>query len=116
MPLFGRRLFQLDEDDLPEDNDEKHISIIEHTGERFHNRKLYEKLSQIYALERWTCQCTWRAGLTHKDAYQSEIETKKSLSTIVPEYFHKTIFEILHHSKIFFHSIDSNAWIDIHRC
>lgn len=106
MPLFGRRLFQLNEDDTSEDKDEKHVFTIEHTGERFHNRNLYDKLSEIYAMERWTCQCTWRAGLTHKEAYQSEIETKKSLSTIVPEYFHKTIFEILHHSKIFFHWFD----------
>jgi hypothetical protein len=96
MPLFGRRLFHLNEDDSKEDE----IYTIEHTGERIHNRQLYEKLMQIYQLERWTCQCTWRAGLTHKNAYQSEIETRKSLATIVPDYFHKIIFEIIYHSKM----------------
>jgi hypothetical protein len=99
MPLFGRRLFHLSEDDLKEDNQHDDIYTIEHTQERFHNRQLYDKLIQIYQLERWTCQCTWRAGLTHKEAYQSEIDTRKSLSTIVPDYFHKSIFEIIHHSK-----------------
>lgn len=102
MPLFGRRLFQIDEDDdtcEDQKNEDKSIYTIEHTGERFHNRKLYDKICQIYALERWTCQCTWRAGLTHQDAYQSELETRKSLLNLVPEYFHKIIFEILHHSK-----------------
>jgi len=99
MPLFGRRLFHLSEDDLKEDDQHDDIYTIEHTQERFHNRQLYDKLIQIYQLERWTCQCTWRAGLTHKEAYQSEIDTRKSLSTIVPDYFHKSIFEIIHHSK-----------------
>jgi hypothetical protein len=99
MPLFGRRLFHLSDDDLKEDNQHDDIYTIEHTQERFHNRQLYDKLIQIYQLERWTCQCTWRAGLTHKEAYQSEIDTRKSLSTIVPDYFHKSIFEIIHHSK-----------------
>lgn len=99
MPLFGRKLFHLDEDDVHEEKQDEATYTIEHTGERFHSRKLYEKLSKVYALERWTCQCTWRAGLTHKEAYQSEIETRKSLPTLVPEYFHKPIFEILYHSK-----------------
>jgi len=99
MPLFGRRLFHLNEDELKEDNQQQHIYTIEHTGETFSNQKLYEKLKKVYELERWTCQCTWRAGLTHKDAYESEIETRKSLSTIVPNYFNKTIFDIIHHSK-----------------
>ena len=99
MPLFGRRLFHLTEDDLKEDKEHHEIYTIDHTGEKFHQKEIYEKVKQVYDLERWTCQCTWRAGLTHKDAYESEIETRKSLSTIVPDYFHKTIFDIIHHSK-----------------
>ncbi|CAF3669812.1 unnamed protein product [Rotaria sordida] len=98
MPLFGRRLFHLNEDDLKDNNEQEQIYTIEHTGEKFHSNKLYEKLKTIYALERWTCECTWRAGLTHKEAYESEIEIRKSLPTIVPNYFHKTIFDVIYHS------------------
>ncbi|CAF0904755.1 unnamed protein product [Adineta ricciae] len=95
MPLFGRRLFHLNEDDTAENEE---VFTIEHTGETFHSRSLYEKIKKVYEFERWTCECTWRASLTHRDAYESEIETRKSLKTIVPEYFHKTIFEIIHHN------------------
>ncbi|CAF3805510.1 unnamed protein product, partial [Adineta steineri] len=97
MPLFGRRLFHLDEDDN-NNNEHEEIYTIEHTGEKFHSKELYEKLKKAYELERWTCECTWRASLTHKEAYESEIETRKSLLTIVPDYFHKIIFDILYHS------------------
>jgi hypothetical protein len=96
MPLFGRRLFHLNQDDFKDNNEQQ----IEHTGEIFHNQILYEKIKKIYDLERWTCECTWRAGLTHKEAYQSEIEIRKTLSTIVPNYFNKPIFDIIYHSKI----------------
>ena len=101
MPLFGRKLFHLTEDDLKEekDQDQEQIYTIEHTGERYHSQDLYQKLNKIYALERWTCECTWKAGLTHKEAHESEIETRQSLPTLVPDYFHKSIFEIIHHSK-----------------
>lgn len=97
MPLFGRRLFHFNQDDS-KDNHEQ-IYKIEHTNESFSNENLYEKLNKIYQLERWTCECTWRAGLTHKEAYQSEIDIRKSLPGIVPNYFHKPIFEIIYHSK-----------------
>jgi hypothetical protein len=97
MPLFGRRIFHLNEDDLKEDNEQ--IYTIEHTNEKFHNEKLYEKLKKVYDLERWTCECTWHAALTHKEAYQSEIETRKSLETLVPVYFNRPIFDIIYHSK-----------------
>ena len=99
MPLFGRRLFHLSEDDVKENNEQEQIYTIEHTGENFHSKKLYEKLKKAYELERWTCECTWRAGLTHKEAYKSEIETRKLLSTIVPTYLNKTILNIIFHSK-----------------
>ena len=97
MPLFGRRLFHLNQDDTNADHQESFI--IEHTGETFHNQSLYEKVKKVYQLERWTCECTWRAGLTHQEAYQSEIEIRKSLPSIVPSYFHKPIFDIIYHSK-----------------
>ena len=99
MPLFGRRLFHLNDIHLKDDNNE--IYTIEHTGEIFYNKILYEKLSKAYELERWTCQCTWKAGLTHKQAYESEIEIRKTLSLIVPNYFNKPIFDIIYHSKNF---------------
>ncbi|CAF4926984.1 unnamed protein product, partial [Rotaria magnacalcarata] len=98
MPLYGRRLFHLNEDDVKDNNEQEQIYTIEHTGETFHSQKLYENVKKAYELDRWTCECTWRAGLTHKDASQSEIETRKSLSTIVPSYYHKIIFDIVHHS------------------
>lgn len=94
MPLFGRRLFQ-HPDDVP--NGEQ-IFTIEHTGERFHQEELYEKVKKIYALERWTCEGSWRAGLTHREAYESEKEIRKSLPSLVPDYFHSTIFEIIYHN------------------
>ena len=97
MPLFGRRLFHLNQDDSKDNNEQ--IYTIEHTGQRFNNQILYEKVKQAYELERWTCECTWRAGLTHKEAYQSEIEIRKTLSSIVPSYFNKPIFDIIYHSK-----------------
>jgi hypothetical protein len=104
MPLFGRRLFHLNQDDSKENTEQ--IYTIEHTGEIFHNQILYEKLKKIYHLERWTCECTWRAGLTHKEAYKSETEIRKSLSSIVPSYFNKPIFDIIYHSKlVFFYKI-----------
>ena len=96
MPLFGRRLFQINENDV-KTNEECHT--IEHTGEQFANRDLYERIERVYQLERWTCECTWKSGLTHKDAYQSENEIRKTLTTLVPEYFNKTIFEIVQHSE-----------------
>ena len=102
MPLFGRRLFLLGKDDAnddPEHHQQQQIYTIEHTGETFRQAKLYEQVKQIYELERWTCECTSRSALTHKDAHESEVETRKSLSTMVPEYFHKPIFDIVHHSK-----------------
>lgn len=102
MPLFGRRLFHLDQDELKEDSQQQQQQpsyVIEHTGEKFSNQEIYEKLKQAYELERWTCECTWRSSLTHKEAYESEIETRQSLPTIVPEYFYKTIFDIIHQSK-----------------
>jgi len=98
MPLFGRRLFHLNQDDFKDKTDE--IYTIEHTGEILHNQVLYEKLNKIYQLERWTCECTWRAGLTHKEAYKSECEIRKTLSSLVPNYFNKPIFDIIYHSKI----------------
>lgn len=98
MPLFGRRLFHLDQDELKGNNQQQQSYVIEHTGQKFSNQELYQKLKKAYELERWTCECTWRSGLTHKDACQSEIETRQSLSTIVPEYFYKTIFDIIHQS------------------
>lgn len=79
MPLFGRRLFQINEN--------------EHT-----NKDSQEKLQKIYELERWTCECSWKSGLTHKDACQSEQEIRQTLTTLVPEYFNKTVFEIIHHN------------------
>ncbi|CAF1086337.1 unnamed protein product [Adineta steineri] len=96
MPLFGRRLFHINENDIKEDNHD--IYTIEHTGEEFHSKILYDKLKKIYDLERWTCECTWRAGLTHKEAYQSEIDIRKTLETIVPNYFNKPIFDIIYHN------------------
>jgi hypothetical protein len=99
MPLFGRRLFHLNEDDIKTDNEHEEIYTIEHTGEKFRSNQLYEKVKKVYELERWTCECTWRAGLTHKEAYDSEVETRKSLLTLVPNYFNKSIFDIIHHSK-----------------
>ncbi|CAF4283922.1 unnamed protein product, partial [Rotaria sp. Silwood2] len=100
MPLFGRRLFHLNnnnnDENLKQDNEE--IYTIEHTGEKFNQRDLYEKLKKAYDLERWTCESTWRAGLTHKEAYQSEIDIRKSLSSMVPSYFHKPIFDIIYHN------------------
>jgi len=106
MPLFGRRLFHLNQDDI-KDNNHEQIYTIEHTGEIFNNQILYEKIKKIYHLERWTCECTWRAGLTHKEAYQSEIEIRKTLANIVPSYFNKPIFDIIYHSKkdLFFRRI-----------
>jgi len=100
MPLFGRRLFHRNEDDVKENHED--IYTIEHTGEKFHSKILYEKLKKIYELERWTCECTWRAGLTHKEAYQSEIEIRKTLANVVPSYFNKPIFDIIYHSKRIF--------------
>ena len=99
MPLFGRRLFRINEEDTPDDSGETYT--IEHTGEQYHSKTLYDKLQKVYQLERWTCECTWRAGLTHKEAYQSESDIRKTLSTIVPSYFNKPIFEIIYHSKSF---------------
>ena len=99
MPLFGRRLFLLGKNDANDDPEHQQIYTIEHTGETFRQAELYEQLKQIYELERWTCECTSRSALTHKDAHASEVETRKSLSTMVPEYFHKPIFDIVHHSK-----------------
>lgn len=99
MPLYGRRLFHLNQDDIKDDNEEEQTYTIEHTGETFHSKKLYEKLKQVYELERWTCECTWKSGLTHEDAYKSEVETRKSLPNIVPSYFNKTIFDIIYHSE-----------------
>jgi hypothetical protein len=106
MPLFGRRLFQLNQDDLKDNNNEQ-VYTTEHTGERFYNQILYEKLKKAYDLERWTCECTWRASLKHKEAYKSEIDIRKTLSTIVPSYFNKPIFDIIYHSKkdLFFRRI-----------
>lgn len=98
MPLFNRRLYHRNENDEKSDGNDSTYSI-EHTGETFQSRDLFEKVKKIYELERWTCQCTWRASLTHRDAFQSEIETRKSLSTLVPTYFNKTILEIVHHSQ-----------------
>jgi hypothetical protein len=97
MPLFGRRLFHRNEDDFKENNEQ--IYTIEHTGEILHQQNLYEKLKKVYQLERWTCECTWRAGLTHQEAYQSEIEIRRTLATIVPSYFNKPIFDIIYQSK-----------------
>ena len=99
MPLFGRRLFHFNYDNLKQDNHNNEIYKIEHTGEIFHHQDLYNKLKKAYELERWTCECTWRACLTHKQAYETEIEIRKSLSTIVPNYFNKPIFDIIYHSK-----------------
>ncbi|CAF3675363.1 unnamed protein product [Rotaria sp. Silwood1] len=98
MPLFGRRLFHLNNKDENTKENNEEIYTIEHTGEIFHNYDLYEKLKKAYDLERWTCECTWRAGLKHKEAYQSEIEIRKSLISIVPNYFHKPIFDIIYHN------------------
>lgn len=95
MPLFGRKLFQINENDTKTNDD---IYTIEHTGEQFSNKDLYEKLRRVYELERWTCECSWKSGLTHKDACQSEKEIRQTLTTLVPEYFNKTIFEIIHHN------------------
>ena len=100
MPLFGRRLFHLNEDEHSKDEQEQDQSYtIEHTGETFHSRALFEKVTNAYELERWSCECTWRAALTHKDAYQSEMETRKSLPNLVPPYFNKTVFDVVHHSE-----------------
>ncbi|CAF1041882.1 unnamed protein product [Adineta ricciae] len=96
MPLFGRRLFRINEEDTPDDSGETYT--IEHTGEQYHSKTLYDKLQKVYQLERWTCECTWRAGLTHKDGYQSESDIRKTLSTVVPSYFNKPIFEIIYHN------------------
>ena len=98
MPLFGRRLYHRKEDDVKSDGDDTTYQI-EHTGETFHSRELFEKVKKAYELERWTCECTWHSSMTHRDAFQSEVETRKTLSTLVPTYFNKTILEIVHHSE-----------------
>ena len=98
MPLFGRRLFQAPKD-LPEENDREEIFRIEHTGEEFHSEEVYRKLTQVYGLERWTCECTWRASLTHGEAMKSERETRATLASLVPDHFHRPIFEVIHHSE-----------------
>ena len=94
MPLYGRKFFHLDRDE----NDATSFTV-EHTQEKFHQQTVYEQVLKVYALERWTCQCTWRASLTHEQAYRSEIETRRSLPSLVPTYLHKPIFDIVHHSK-----------------
>lgn len=94
MPLFGRRLFHLPDNVLRSDG----TLIIEHTGECFDQEEIVDKVKKIYALERWTCECTWRAGLTHQEAYESEREIRKTLTSMVPDHFHRTIFEIIHHN------------------
>lgn len=93
MPLYGRRLF-----DLSCQNESDGLFRIEHTGQTFDRADIYEKFLQIYALERWTCECTWRASLTHAEAFQSEVEIRKTLTNLVPEYFYKPIFDVIHHN------------------
>ena len=95
MPLYGRKFFHLDRNE----SDVTTSFTVEHTHEKFQQQTLYEQVLKVYALERWTCQCTWRASLTHEQAYRSEIETRKSLPSLVPTYLHKPIFDIVHHSK-----------------
>lgn len=93
MPLYGRRLFE-----APPSQTQGRF-LIEHTGLRYDQADIYQKLLQIYALERWTCECTWKASLTHAEATQSEISTRKSLNDLVPNHLHKTIFHLIHHSQ-----------------
>lgn len=106
MPLFARRLFYLEnpskkitEQEQQQQQHDDATFRIEHTGEVFDDRTLFENVKKIYELERWTCQCTSRSSLTHRDALQSEIETRKSLPTLVPTYFNKTILQLVHHSE-----------------
>lgn len=97
MPLFGRKLVDFNRNEYV-DNPEENF-FIHQTGEYIHNRILYDKLLKAYQLERWTCQCTWRAGLTHEEACLSEDDIRKTLDQLVPSYFHQTIFETIYHSK-----------------
>ena len=95
MPLYGRRLFH------PPSTQSQGSFVIQHTGQTFDQADIYQKLLQIYALERWTCECTWRASLTHAEAFQSEIETRRTLKNLVAEHFYKPIFDVIHHSSFF---------------
>jgi len=97
MPLFGRKLVDFNRNEYTENTDE--TFVVPHTGEILHNQSYYDKLMKIYRLERWTCECTWRAGLTHEEAYLSEIDVRKTLNELVPEYFHPIIFDIVYHSN-----------------
>ena len=93
MPLYGRRLFH------PPPSQSQGSFVIPHTGQTFEQADIYQKCVQIYALERWTCECTWRASLTHAEALRSEIDTRRTLTSLVPEHFYKPIFDVIHHSE-----------------
>ena len=59
----------------------------------------YDKRVQLYKDEVWTCQCTGHINLTHEEAFKSEQEKFKILKDQFPQYFEKTVLELIHHSK-----------------
>ncbi|KAF0309202.1 Tyrosine-protein kinase BAZ1B [Amphibalanus amphitrite] len=58
----------------------------------------YRDRCELYAQEVWVCQCTGHTGLTHKEAWDSEHKIRNMLEASFPEFLHKPILSVVHHS------------------
>ena len=70
----------------------------------------YRNRCDLYAREVWVCQCTGHTGLTHKEAWDSEHKIRNMLEASFPEFLHKPILSVVHHSKLQ-HKASYMSWL-----
>ena len=59
----------------------------------------YEKKLCVYEAPLWTCQCTGHINLKHKEALQSEKDTRVQVKEKFPEVFEKAVLDTVHHCE-----------------
>ncbi|XP_014681000.1 PREDICTED: tyrosine-protein kinase BAZ1B-like isoform X2 [Priapulus caudatus] len=97
MPLLGKKLFVLKKTSSPKD-DSKVVYVIQHTNEKFASEKEFNERVKLYNDKIWTCQCTGRVNLTHKQAMESEAAARLVLKESFSPVFEKPVLELSHHS------------------
>nr|CAB3225102.1 tyrosine-protein kinase BAZ1B [Phallusia mammillata] len=110
MPLNGKLLLDTTiESSSPTEENQKPF-VIPHTKEVFYSEKEYQNRADLYEKRCWTCQCTGRHNLTHKEAILSEKSCRDRLAESYAEVWEEPVLKLVQHSFAPLDSIIQQAY------
>ncbi|KAI8853429.1 hypothetical protein BC829DRAFT_486978 [Chytridium lagenaria] len=77
-------------------NPDTEVFFIEFTGEIFLTYDEFITRYTLYKKRIWTCEVTGKAGLTYKEAIDSELSARRKYDSKFPEVWRKTALEKIH--------------------